>query len=300
MKQFQPVGFGQKVMETYLGVMAYYTPVGAPWRSQDDNTHRPTLIFLHSLGGGSSAYEWSKVYPAFATEYDVIAPDLVGWGQSAHPPRDYRSEDYLAVITELLEYHADHPTTVCATSLTAGLCLRLATQRPDLFKSLFVVSPSGYNDFGVDYQATLSAQLTRIPGLDRVIYALGAANEVAIANFMQQFLFAQCDRITPEMVKAYLTSATQPNAEYAALASLKGSICFDLSRYLTHLRVPTMMIWGERSRFQSPEVGQRLAKLNPQEIQRFEVIPDAGVLPHLEVPAVVIGLLRQWLNRSEE
>lgn len=299
MQQFQPIGFGQKVMKTSLGVMAYYTPVAAPWRVDQNEHQRPPLIFLHSLGGGSSAYEWSKVYPAFATDYRVIAPDLIGWGQSAHPARDYRTEDYLTILTTLLEQVGDGPVPVCATSLTAGLCLRLATQRPDLFQSLFVVSPAGYGDFGVNYQATLSAQIAALPGVDRVVYALGAANELAVTTFMQQFLFAERDRITPEMVKAYLASATQFNAEYAALASLKGSICFDLSLYLPQLRVPTMMIWGERSRFQSSEVGQRLAKLNPGAIQRFEILPDAGVLPHLEVPAVVIGLLHQWLSQRE-
>lgn len=299
MQQFQPIGFGQKVMKTSLGVMAYYTPVAAPWRVDQNEYQRPPLIFLHSLGGGSSAYEWSKVYPAFAMDYQVIAPDLIGWGQSAHPARDYHTEDYLTILTNLLEQVDDAPIAVCATSLTGGLCLRLATQRPDLFASLFLVSPAGYGDFGVDYRSTLSAQLAGLPGLDRVVYALGAANELAVTTFMQQFLFAERDRITPEMVNAYLASATQFNAEYAALASLKGSICFDLSFYLPQLRTPTMMIWGGRSRFQSSTVGERLAKLNPEAVQRFEVISDTGVLPHLETPSVVVALLRQWLTQRE-
>jgi len=51
------------------------------------------------------------------------------------------------------------------------------------------------------------------PLLDRLIYALGAE---IVRNFLEQF--AKSERVSQEMVEAYLASAQQPNAEYAALA----------------------------------------------------------------------------------
>ncbi|MBF2001188.1 MAG: alpha/beta hydrolase [Synechococcales cyanobacterium M58_A2018_015] len=295
MLQFQPPGFGQRVVSTSLGVMVYYTPVDAPWRVPlQPEPELPPLVFLHSLGGGSSAYEWSKVYPAFAAEYRVIAPDLIGWGQSTHPVRDYSVTDYFTMLTELIE-HIGPPVPVIASSLTAGLTIRLAIQRPELFQRLLLVSPAGYADFEADYGRNLAARIAGIPGVDRVIYTLGAANEFAVRNFLEQFLFANRARVTAEMVSAYLASAQQVNAEYAALASLRGDLCFDLSAYMSRLTVPTGFIWGECSRFGSPSVGRRLAALNPKAV-RLWTIPEAGVLPHLEVPAVVIGLLQEGLQ----
>jgi pimeloyl-ACP methyl ester carboxylesterase len=296
MLQFQPSGFGQAVVETTLGVMVYYTPVKAPWRSPGESKGYPPLIFLHSLGGGSSAYEWSKVYPAFAPDYRIIAPDLIGWGQSTHPARDYQIEDYLLILTELIERTNSAPVVAIASSLTAGITIRLAIQRPDLFQQLVLVNPSGFSDFGGNYARGLAAQVTSIPGLDRLIYTLGAANELAVRNFMQQFLFAKRDRITQEMVNAYLTSAQQLNAEYAALASLKGNLCFDLALYIEQLQVPTVFFWGEKAWFSRLKTGRRLANLNPQIVKGFHTIPDTGVLPHLETPELVIALLQQYLN----
>jgi pimeloyl-ACP methyl ester carboxylesterase len=284
MLSFQPPGFGQRIFKTSLGITAYYTPIAPPWRSPDfDPLDReldklPPLLFLHSLGGGSSAYEWSKVYPAFAPGYQVIAPDLIGWGQSSHLVKDYRVEDYLILFTELLE-QINPPVSVVASSLTAGLIIRLAIQRPDLFQSLFLVSPSGYGDFGSDYGQGVAAKLAGIPLLDRLIYSLGAANEFAVRNFLEQFLFAQRSRLTSETVEAYLASATQLHAEYAALASLRGDICFDLSLYLDQLNVPTVMVWGEQAQFSQIELGKRLAKLNPKAVEAFWAVPQAGVLP---------------------
>lgn len=296
MPQFQPPGFTQHIITTSLGVMVYDTPTERPWRGHPEvGENLPPLVFLHSLGGGSSAYEWSKVYPAFAPDYRVIAPDLIGWGRSTHPIRDYQPEDYFQVITELLE-QIGTPATIVAASLTGGLIIRLAIQRPDLFRSLFLVSPAGYADFDSNYGKGIPAQIAGIPGIDRLLYAAGAANEFAVRNFLEQFLFADRSRVTQEMVEAYLASAQQLNAEYAALSSLRGDLCFDLSLYLPQLTVPTLLVWGEQSRFGSPALGKRLAALNSQAVQAFWTIPDAGVLPHLETPAIVIGLLRKALT----
>lgn len=298
MQQFHPPGFGQRTFTTSLGVMAYYTPTGFPWRVENDPAEALSpLVFLHSLGGGSSAYEWSKVYPAFAASHWVIAPDLIGWGQSTHPAREYRPEDYIGVIVEMLD-QIGTSTPLIATSLTAGLAIRVAIARPDRVQSLFLVCPSGYSDFGADYRRGLGAQLAGIPFVDRLLYSVGAANEVAIRNFMQQFLFANPARITDEMVAAYLASALQSNAEYAALSSLKGSLVFDLSLYMTQLTTPTAFVWGAKTRFNTPALGKRLASLNPEAVTEFYELPDVGVLPHLELPAVVVGVLQSWLSST--
>jgi pimeloyl-ACP methyl ester carboxylesterase len=296
MLNFQPPGFIQKALPTNLGVMAYYTPGNGPEGVED----RPPLVFLHSLGGGSSAFEWSKVYAAFGGTHRAIAPDLIGWGQSTHPPRSYSVEDYFYMITHLLESLAQPPALVVATSLTAGVVIRLAGQRPDLFKGLFLVSPSGNSDFGRDYRASLPALLASTPGVDKLLYQVGAANELAVRSFLSTFLFADPRRITPELVQGYLTCTQQPNAEYSALASLNGAISFDLSHYIGQLHTPTTIVLGAGSRFSAPAMVKRLASLNPQAIQRVVEIPDSGVLPHLEHPAVVVGLLRQWLRAIEQ
>jgi pimeloyl-ACP methyl ester carboxylesterase len=299
MLKFQPLGFTQNALATPLGVMVYYTPGPRPRvrADGDDKAPGPPLVFFHSLGGGSSAFEWSKVYPAFANTHRVIAPDLMGWGQSSHPARNYDVEDYFAMITQLLESLESTPARVVATSLTAGVIIRLAILRPDLFHSLFLVSPTGNSDFGRDYKVSLPAMLAGTPGLDRLLYQLGAANELAVQSFLSNFLFADPSRITPDIVQAYLAGTQQPNAEFSALASLNGTISFDLARFIEQLKVPTAFVVGQGSRFLPPDVVKRLARLNPQAIQQVWEIPDSGVLPHLEHPAVVIGLLGEWLKR---
>ncbi|NER29565.1 MAG: alpha/beta hydrolase, partial [Symploca sp. SIO1C4] len=280
-----------------LGAMVYYTPVAPPWQlaSVEDDC-LPPLVFLHNFGGGAWAYEWSKVYPAFATTYRVIAPDLIGWGKSAHPIRDYSVSDYLTILSEFLTQVTDSPVTVVASSLTGAIIIRLAIDRPELFKALLLVSPSGFADFGQNSGRRLPLNLIRIPFLNSIIYTVGATSEIAVANFLVQFLFAKPERVTEEMVAAYLASAQQQNAEYAALAFLRGDLYFDLSLYIEQLSVPTVIFWGEEAQFTPQSLGKRLASLNSTAIKGFEVISQTGILPHLEQPAVVIGLLEHYLR----
>jgi pimeloyl-ACP methyl ester carboxylesterase len=297
MLQFQPPGFGQKVVNTSLGSMVYYTPVALPWTvATPKQEELPPLVFLHNFGGGASAYEWSKVYPAFATTHRVIAPDLIGWGQSAHPVRDYQVSDYLRILAEFLSQVADSPATVVASSLTGALTVRLAIERPELFEMLLLVCPSGFDDFGQGAGRRLPLGIVRTPLLSSLIYSLGATNDVAVRNFLVQFLFAKPERVSEEMVAAYLASAQQPNAEYAALAFLRGDLYFDLPLYIDRLTVPTVIIWGEKAQFTRLDLGRRLARLNPEAIKDFQVIGDTGVLPHLEQPAVTSGLLQRYLR----
>jgi len=293
---FLPLGFEQQSVLTSLGRMVYYTASGAPWRQTTEDDNREKLVFLHGFGGGSSAYEWSKVYPAFAAEYRVVAPDLIGWGRSEHPVRNYTIDDYLTTITEFLEQTCDRPVSVIASSLTAAFTMRVAITRPELFKSLILTTPAGLSDFGENYSRSFFAQLVSTPILDRLLYSAGIATSSGIRNFLEQRQFASANRIYQEIVEAYLESAQQPNAEYAALSFVRGDLCFDLSLYVPQLSVPTAIIWGQKSQFTGPEIGRRFAAMNPQAIRVFQPLDNVGLTPQLELPAVTIGLIRRFLT----
>jgi len=294
----EPNGFKQHSVVTSLGRMVYYTAEELPWWGADATEPKelPTLVFLHGFGGGSSAYEWSKVYPAFATEYRILAPDLIGWGRSEHPERNYQINDYISTIIEFLEKTCTEPTPVVASSLTAAFTIRAAIARPDLFKSLILTTPAGLSDFGEDYTRSFFAQLIKTPVLDRILYSTGVATSGGIRNFLENRQFAQSSRVYQEIVDAYLESAQQPNAEYAALSFVRGDLCFDLSLYVPQLTTPTAIIWGQKSEFTGPEIGKRLADLNPQAIRVFQPLEDVGLTPQLELPAVTIGLIRRYLK----
>ncbi len=291
---YQPPCFTQDALSVQLGSMTYYTNNKQFWfGSNDDKAEHPTLMFLHGFGGGSSSYEWSKVYPAFASQYRILAPDLMGWGKSSHPPLQYQIDDYLNSLTEFIEKTCDSPITVIASSLTAAFTVRLAIARPELFKSLILIAPAGLKDFGQEVSPL--AQIFSIPVLDRLIYQAAISNEWAIESFLKQQTFARPERVYPEIVNAYLDSAMQPNAEYSALSFVRGDLSLDLATYMPQLEIPTAILWGYAAKFSRPDVGRRLSELNPKAVKVFQILEDVGLTPQLELPAVVVGLIQSYL-----
>jgi pimeloyl-ACP methyl ester carboxylesterase len=271
-----------------------------------------------------------------AGQYPVVAIDAIGWGESDHPARDYRVDDYLAMLSEVIgvlrtdphlhasdpdflrdpsrdpsrdpetpktlngngQVAAERPLIVVASSLMGAIAVRWAIAHPAQVQGLILSCPSGLADFGVDYGRGPAAALARVPGVDRLLYGVGAANEVAVRSFLEQVLLGQRDRLAPQTVAAYLASALKPNADYAALASLRGDLCFDLAGYMAALTTPTVLLWGTAARFSSVAVGRRLAQLNPAVVRGFYEVPTAGVLPQLELPSVVTRILLHVLSAN--
>lgn len=290
-------GFESRSVVTRLGTVAYAAPQPELWPPVADPD--AMLIFLHGFGGGSSSYEWSKVYPAFATDCRVIAPDLPGWGRSEHPERDYQISDYLDAIAQCLALSGSQSAIVVASSLTAAMAVRVAIESPELVKALILVAPSGLLDFGQDTRQAWLTQVLQLPWVDQLLYNTAIATPAGIRQFLETRQFANPQRIAPEIVDAYLASAQQPRAERAALAFVRGELSFDLAEFMPRLTVPTAILWGQASQFTSPDVGRQLADLNPAAVRHFEVIENVGLTPQLEQPALTTALIRKCLQRLQ-
>lgn len=291
-----PPEFEQQSISTNLGEMVYATEKSDFWHPDVRDSQLPSLVFLHGFGGGSSNYEWSKVYPAFAHDYRILAPDLIGWGRSVSSPRHYQVEDYLTTITEFIEKTCNKPATIIASSLTAAFVVRIATVRPELFETLILVAPAGLLDFGKNNASGFLTQLVSAPVVDRLIYYGVVANEFAIRGFLENQQFARPERVCQEIVQAYLMSAQQPNADYSALSFVGGNLSFDLSPYFAELKTPTALFWGKCARFTKPELGCRFAEINDEAVKLFQILDDVGLTPQLELPAMTIGLIRKSLK----
>ncbi len=285
---FCPPTFKQCSLNTSKGKINYY-------ESTDHTESMETLVFLHGFGGGSSSFEWSKVYPAFTSDYRVLAPDLVGWGLSEHLARDYTSFDYRQAIAEFLKVTCPKPPIVVASSVVAGLSVWLSTEKPELFENLILICPTGLSDFGKPFNGEAFQFFSNIPVANYLLYSQVIVNPLSIRGFLENVLFLHKNRVTQEMVDAYYVSGQQPRAEYAAFSFLKGYNSFDLAKFMPKLTKSTVILWGEKANFASPNQGKRLADLSPF-VKYFQIIPDTGTVPHLELPATTIATINRALS----
>src|ERR1700736_1946728 len=86
-----PAIFATRIFCTSRGQLVYHeSGQGGP------------LVFLHGVYVGASSYEWSKVYPHFTEPHQVLAADLLGFGESERPEAALSAVDHVRILAELL------------------------------------------------------------------------------------------------------------------------------------------------------------------------------------------------------
>jgi pimeloyl-ACP methyl ester carboxylesterase len=134
--------------------VAYYDGGPEPDRSPAD-----TLVFLHGIPTWS--FLWRDVAPAFEEEYRVIAPDLLGYGNSASGEgfdRSIRAQE--AMVEGLLDELGEERVTLVAHDIGGGVALRLAAHSPERVDRLVVSNAVCYDSWPVEFVADLGLPRT--------------------------------------------------------------------------------------------------------------------------------------------
>src|SRR5690349_21770482 len=101
----------------------------------------PLLVLLHGITGSSKT--WEHLIPRLSQHYRVVAPDLIGHGESAKPPGDYSLGAYANLVRDLLEALGEQRGTIVGHSLGGGVAMQFAYQYPERCERLVLVSSGG-------------------------------------------------------------------------------------------------------------------------------------------------------------
>ncbi|HEX5144220.1 MAG TPA: alpha/beta hydrolase [Mycobacterium sp.] len=209
----------------------------------------PVLLLIHGIGDNSTT--WGTVHSKLAQRFTVIAPDLLGHGQSDKPRADYSVAAYANGMRDLLGVLDIENATVVGHSLGGGVAMQFAYQFPQLVERLILVGSGG-----VTKDVNIALRLASLPmggealGLLRlplVLPALAAAGYAAGALFGSTRL----GRDLPDVLRI-LRDLPEPTASSAftrtlrAVVDWRGQVVTMLDRcYLTE-SVPVQLIWGEQ------------------------------------------------------
>jgi len=278
-----PAIFATRVAETSRGEMIYHT----------SGTGEP-LVFLHGIYLGASSYEWSKVYPHFTMGHEVIAPDLIGFGESERPGDPMDAVDYAETIAEfLLETCGGRKPILVASGLTAGIALLMASRHPERIERLIVLLPTGLKESG-KWRAAGMVALVGLPGLNRFVYRNYLSRAPFIRGWLTKFALGDASRLTEEMVRALTTCAQQSGAEHAIFGFLRGRLAFDIESRLGRVPQAVTILWPDRAAGFPLTTGEAICRKLPR--ARLVPVPDCGILAALETPAVLTSILAAELD----
>ncbi|MDD5201198.1 MAG: alpha/beta hydrolase, partial [Terrimicrobiaceae bacterium] len=252
------------------------------------------LVFLHGLYPGASSFEWSRVYPQFAVGHQVVAPDLIGFGESERPRRGLDADDHVRALADLFfAVGRGHPAAVVASGFGAALAVKLAVQHPDLVQRLILYAPIGLDASARRMPLGLSA-LSLLPPLNRFVYRNYFARRPFIRGWLARFGFGDSDRIGDDVVEVLTSFAGQYGAEHAMLAFLRGRLLYDVKSQLGRLTQPVALLWPDLpERFPSAQAEQ-LARTIPN--CRIVLAGRTAALGALETPDLLHRIIDDELQ----
>jgi pimeloyl-ACP methyl ester carboxylesterase len=256
------------------------------------------VLLLHGIT--SSATTWDDVLPWLAERHTIVAPDLLGHGESAKPRGDYSLGAQANALRDLMAVVGHERVTVVGHSLGGGIAMQLAYQYPELCERLVLVSSGG---LGREVHALLRA--AALPGAEWVLPLLCRAGLYDAVAGAGRLLGRLGMRAAPDVEEWWrgFTSLVDPACREAFVHTLRAVIepggqrvCAADRLYLT-AHMPTLIVWGDRDSMIPVEHARAAHTAMPG--SRLEVFAGAGHLPHRDQPWRFVRVLLDFLASTE-
>ena len=259
-------------------------------------------LCVHGLAGSSR--NWTDLMDLLRPRLACDALDLPGFGDSSpRPDGRYSIAAMAQTVTALIERRGTSPVHLIANSLGGAVAVKVAATRPDLVKTLTLISP---------------ALPDSRPRLDLIRFPLISLPRVGTRLLRKYQALPPETRVADVIATCYSGPARFPRARFAvevaelarrdtldyATAALVSSVRTLTAEFFRarawrdakRITAPTLIIYGAHDRLVDPRLAGRAAHAFPG--ARILVLPRTGHLAHMEHPALVADEIEVLLGNS--
>lgn len=238
---------------------------------------KETLVLLHGLG--ASAERWAEVKPLLK-EYNIVIPDIIGFGYSEKPLIHYEMNYFLKFLEEFFYKLNIHKPIGIGSSFGGQLVLEYCFKNRDFFKKIIIVSPAGTAEKPtfVLRQYIFSSLFPTFENTKRAFQSM--------ANKDYQ--------VKDSTVKDFINRMKMPNAKHALISTLlalrKNN---DFQDNLKQISIPTLVVWGENDTF-IPVSNLEFFKVIPN--VQIAIMKGCGHSPFVENPSLFYKLIKNFID----
>ncbi|MGB8861146.1 MAG: alpha/beta fold hydrolase [Ilumatobacteraceae bacterium] len=254
------------------------------------------VLLIHGLAGSSKT--WRAVHPLLAEHHDVIAPDLLGHGESAKPMGDYSLGAFASGLRDFMAAIDVPSATIVGHSFGGGVAMQLAYQHPELCDRLVLVGSGG-----LGREVSWMLRLVTLPGAEHlmplIFPRIVADRGNDVGNLLAK-LGLKAPRLS-EMWRSYSSLAGTENRK-AFVRTIRGVIepggqtVNALDRLYLAAHLPTLIVWGENDDIIPVDHAYTAHEAIPN--SRLCIMEDVGHFPHAEAPEQFAEVLTEFLDST--
>jgi pimeloyl-ACP methyl ester carboxylesterase len=256
------------------------------------------LLLIHGMAGSSDA--WRELIPRLAKSYRVVAPDLLGHGQSTKPRGDYSLGAFAVWLRDFLDELGIARATIVGHSLGGGVAMQFIYQHPDYCERVILISSGG---LGPDVGWIL--RLLSAPGAELILPVIAPKPVLTAGNKIGSW-FTKAGMRAPrasEIWRAYSSFADPPTRDaflrtLRSVVDYRGQAVSALNRLHVRSELPTLAIWGEDDEIIPVEHGYAAQAARPG--SRLEVLPGVGHFAHVEAPTEVADIIDDFMRSTSQ
>lgn len=257
----------------------------------------PVILLIHGITCSSA--NWDPIIPTLAEQAHVIAPDLLGHGDSDKPRGDYSLGAFATGLRDLLDHLGHDHVTVVGHSLGGGVAMQFAYQYYEHSDRIVLVSSGG-----LGREVSWALRAGTLPGAEFVLPMI-ANRPVRHAGSAAARLLGRLPMRTPpsvaEMARGYATLADSP-ARKAFVHTLRSVVEPGGQRvnasdrlYLAEGR-PTLIVWGARDPVIPVEHAYKAHAAIPGSV--LEIFEQSRHFPHMDEPARFADVLLKFVSTT--
>jgi pimeloyl-ACP methyl ester carboxylesterase len=258
----------------------------------------PVLVLVHGIT--SSGATWAPIIPALAHHYHVLAPDLLGHGDSDKPRGDYSMAAFTGVLHDLLDHLGHQQVTIVGHSLGGAVAMQFAHQFPQHCHRLVLVCSGG-----LGRELSWALRAATLPGMEYLLPLIANTHVRTVGVAAARLLHRLSVRARPsvvEIARGYASLADSP-ARSAFVHALRSVVEPGGQRvnatdphHQAHPR-PTLIVWGARDTVIPLLHAHQAHTAIPGSV--LEVFEQSEHFPHMDEPLRFTRVLRQFLEATE-
>jgi pimeloyl-ACP methyl ester carboxylesterase len=258
----------------------------------------PALLLLHGIANSSET--WARVAPLLSERFTLIAPDLLGHGESATPRGDYSLGAHASGARDVATALGHERMTVVGHSLGGGIAMQFAYQFPERTERLALVSSGG-----LGREVHLLLRAASLPGADYVLPALTSRRVVEAGRGLGGLLARVGLQPAGDIAVLARGFAALDNegSRRAFLHTVRaviepgGQRVSANSRLALAARLPSLIVWGENDSIIPVAHGAAAHAAMPG--SRFVRFEDAGHMPQEDQPHHFAAVLTEFVESTE-